>query len=99
MNKSIRERATEMAKRRGVREAFEDGPEELRAALDIRTGGELDTVQLDIMCDVVSSTMKKEAALSGGMADHPWEPGAFGTCRRCGTNPDTPFSRTQHPSR
>jgi hypothetical protein len=33
------------------------------------------------------------------MADHPFEPGVFGTCRRCGTDPRTSFDRADHPPR
>ena len=32
-----------------------------------------------------------------GQANHVWEPGRWGTCARCGTNPATAFTRDQHP--
>lgn len=60
MAKSIRERAAALSKLSSIRDAYMDGQDELRAALDIRTGGDLDTIQLDILCDAVSARLKKQ---------------------------------------
>ncbi len=43
----------------------------------------------------------REETLSAGLArriaDHPWEPGPYGTCWRCGSDPRISFIREDHP--
>ena len=58
-----------------------------------KTVGEMTKAERDAV--MAANKIRWEAKRAA--ADHKWEPGAYGTCKRCGTDPSISFPREQHP--